>query len=378
MASSNTASLNRSAFARHRAESNGDARFVTMRRPLQDESDGSNDQEIEFRQLNVRLLLSTQDLSGYELLPIAQIERSGDKESVPRLNREYIPPVTSIDAWPGLGRDIVRAIYDIVGRKIEVLSRQIVNRGVGLDSRHPGDLDRVLMLSELNEAYSVLAVLAFAQGVHPLTAYTELCRIVGRLSILGPERRAADIPAYDHEDLGRIFREVKERIERLIDSVRDYQFQQRFFVGVGMGMQVSLEPRWFHSDWEWFIGVRKGDLTYQECLDLLSPGQLDWKLGSSRQVEILFQRRAEGVQLTPLDRPIRVLPSSQDWLFFEVPRRDHPAWRDVQETQTLAMRLKDSLILNHDRLQGERQLVVNARGKRATLEFALFAVPIET
>ena len=62
----------------------------------------------------------------------------------------------------------------------------------------------------------------------------------------------------------------------------------------------------------------------------------------------------------------------------EVPRKDSPAWRDVQQTQTLALRLKDSLILNYDRLQGETQLVVSARGKRVTLQFALFAVPVTT
>ena len=95
-------------------------------------------------------------------------------------------------------------------------------------------------------------------------------------------------------------------------------------------------------------------------------------------MEILFQHRAEGVQLVPVERPIRALPARQDWIYYEVPRKDAPAWRDVQQTQTLAMRLKDSLILNHDRLQGETQLVVSARGKRAPLQFALFAVPVTT
>jgi type VI secretion system protein ImpJ len=51
------------------------------------------------------------------------------------------------------------------------------------------------------------------------------------------------------------------------------------------------------------------------------------------------------------------------------------AWRDVQNTQTLALRLKDSLIMNLDKLQGEKTLVVTSRGRRVTLQFALFAVP---
>jgi type VI secretion system protein ImpJ len=220
-------------------------------------------------------------------------------------------------------------------------------------------------------------VLAFASGVHPLVAYTELCRVVGQLSIFGRDRRPPAILRYDHDDLARIFLYIREQIELLINVVRDYDFEQRYFVGVGLGMQVTLEPKWFNSDWQWYVGVNKGDLTEKEIRELLSPGQLDWKFGSSRQVEALFTHRAEGLHLSPLERAPRALPMSRDWVYYEV-GRNNTAWRDVQETQTLAMRLKDSLILNRDRLQGERSLDVSARGKKATLQFALFAVPTRT
>ena len=358
--------------------SSTETRYSETSLSLQDEVTGGNDLEVQFRSLNVRILLSSQDMSGYEVLPIARIKRVGEGESVPRLDPDFIPPLLSISAWPGLGRDIVRAAYDVIGQKIDTLSRQLVNRGIGLDSRHPGDFDRIFMLSALNAAHARLSVLAFANGVHPLTAYTELCGIVGQLGIFSTERRAKPVPQYNHDDLAKIFAAVRIEIEQSINAVREYEFQQRYFVGVGMGMQVSLEPRWFNSDWQWFIGVNKGDLTHQECRDLLSAGQLDWKLGSARQVEVLFNRRAEGLILSPIDRPIRALPSTQEWMFYEVPRKDNPAFRDVEETQTLAMRLKDSLIENLGQLQGERHLIVTVRGRRMPLEFALFAVPIQS
>lgn len=356
-------------------ETEDDARYRESRAAVHDENRASNEQEIQYRELNVKILNSTQDLSGYELLPIAQIKRAGDREAAPQLDADYIPPLLSINAWSGLGRDIIRAIYDIVGQKIQVLSQQIINRGIGRESRDAGDADRVAMLEKLNEAYATLTVLAFAQGVHPLTAYTELCRLVGQLAVFTPERRVEGLPPYDHEDLARIFNWVRRWIERAIHGVRDYAFEQRYFVGVGLGMQVSLEPRWFNSDWQWMIGVKKGDLSEQECRDLLSHGQLDWKLGSARQVEILFKRRAEGLKLKQVDRSVRALPAQQDWIYYEVIQDDSAAWRDVYETQTLAMRLKDSLILNLDRLQGEQQLVVSALGKKVSLQFALFAIP---
>lgn len=353
-------------------------RYHEVRRSTYDENRDVNAEELQYRSLNARIVLSTEDLSGYELLPIAQLKRASEGEAAPQLDPSYIPPVLSINAWQGLGRDIVRAIYDIIGQKIDVLSQQILNRGVGRETREPGDADRISLLEKLNVAYGSLSVVAFADGVHPLQAYTLLCQVLGSLAIFLPERRLVEYPCYDHEDLARIFKWVKLEIEKIVNSVQDFQFEQRYFEGVGMGMQVALDPRWFNSDWQWFVGVSKGDLSEFECRDLLSPGQLDWKFGSSRQVEILFKRRAEGIKLEPLNRAVRALPTQQDWVYYQVEQDGSPAWRDVQATQSLAIRLKDTSILNLDKLQGERQMIVSALGRRVPLQFALFAVPNES
>ena len=356
-------------------EGGGEARFHDSLQLVADEHDGGNDQELRVRHLNVQLRLSTQDLAGYEVLPLVRLQRSGTEQSTPQADADFIPPLLAIDAVPELGKQIVRGVFDVISRKIEVVSQQIRNRGVGFESRHPGDLDRLLMLSRLNEAVAVLRPLAFGSGIHPLTAYIELSRIVGGLAVFAPERIVPELPLYDHENLGKIFQTVKLEIIRLLNTVQEYEYEQRFFTGVGLGLQVSLKSEWFHSDWDWFIGVSKGDLTADEVRQLLSAGQLDWKLGSSRQVEQLFQHRAQGLEIVPLERQIRALPSDQEWLFYDVPRQQSPAWKDVQVTETLAMRLKDSLVLNFDQLQGQRSLEVSVRGKRTSLEFALFAVP---
>jgi type VI secretion system protein ImpJ len=347
---------------------------VEVLQSVQDESSGGNDQELQFRMLDLRLLLSTQDMAGYEVLPLAQVQRTAEQEAVPCIDATYFPPMLAIDAWPPLGRDIVRAIYDIIGKKIEVLSEQVLNRGITLVSQEPGDLDRLFLLNELNASYAVLKVMAFASGIHPLTAYVELCRLVGRLSIFGKERRPPDIPYYDHDDLATIFIKVKEWIVLLLSRIRDYEYEQRFFVGEGKGMRVSLESRWLGSDWQWFVGVLYGNIGERDCLALLAPGSLNWKLGSSRQVDALYQFGAEGLQLRPLQQAPRALPPRRDWLYFEV-NRDNASWRDVLETQTLAMRLTDNLIVNRQQLQGERNIVVSVGGKQVSLQFALFAVP---
>ena len=356
------------------ATGQGMHRYTEQKLAVQDESLGGNDQELEFRALNARLLLSTQELAGYEVLPLAQVQRASEKEAAPQLDLRYIPPLLAVDAWPPLREGIVRAVYDRVGKKGDVLAEQVVNRGIGLASQEPGDLDRLLMLTELNQASASLGVWGFAEGIHPLPAYLELCQLVGQLAIFGAARRLPELPRYDHDDLGRIFSHVKGQIDLLLDTVRDYEYEQRFFVGEGRGMRVTIEAKWLQADWQWFVGVQRGGLTDKECLALLSPGGLDWKLGSARQVDALFQYGAEGLHLTPLAQAPRALPPRGDWSYYEVSRQN-AAWKDVLETQTLAMRLKDTLIANRDRLQGERKLAVALGDRQAELQFALFAVP---
>jgi type VI secretion system protein ImpJ len=85
----------------------------------------------------------------------------------------------------------------------------------------------------VNEAYSPLGTLLFAQGVHPLTVYTELCQLVGRLAIFGAERRPPELPRYDHDDLATCFYRVKQYIDSLLDIVVEPEYKERAFIGSG-------------------------------------------------------------------------------------------------------------------------------------------------
>jgi len=354
--------------------SSDNVRYVESRHSVPDESAGGNDQEIAFRDLNVRLLLSTDDLAGYEVLPIAQIQRAGERQATPQLDPTYIPPVLSIDAWPPLGRDIVRAVYDILGKKIEVLAQQVVEREVSLVQADSRDVDRLLMLGELNAAYATLGVMAFASGIHPLVAYRELVRVLGQLSIFNKEtRRCPEIPRYDHDDLAAIFFWVKEQIQRHLGFVGVAVYEHRYFVGEGNMLRVNIDPRWLQPDWKWYVGVKRGVLDDRQCIAVLSAGFLNWKLGSERQVEDIFRRGLEGLHLTHLTQAPAILPP-REWLYFEV-NRGNVYWRDVLDHQTLAMRLQERLIANRESLQGSSTLIVTIGNRQYPLQFALFAVP---
>lgn len=352
------------------------SRSLGRRQSMQDEVTGGNDQEVEFRRLNVRLKLSTEDLSGFELLPIAQIRQAGNREGAPEIDPDYFPPMLSVEAWPQLGRDVVRGVYDLIGRKVEVLTEQVVSRQVGFSSSEPGDLDRLIMLSKLHEARAVLRVIAFARGIHPRTAYTELCRVAGQLAIFEADRRLEELPVYDHDDLARVFRRVKEIVEAMLARVAVLEFEQRYFVGIGTAtLSAAVEPKWLQADWQCYVGVLRGDMSEEICHRLLTgDSHLDWKLGSTEEVDRLFRMGVPGLELFPVERPPRALPARSGWLYYRI-GTENPAWRSVQATQSMGIRLRDSSILNPDELAGRRRVEVAYESQVGSLEFALFAIP---
>src|SRR5207237_9553996 len=145
-------------------------------------------------------------------------------------------------------------------------------------------------------------------GVHPFWAYMELCRLGGKLGIFDEAtRRPPDLPRYDHDDLGGCFYKVKQYIDALLDQGNELSYEERFFVGAGLRMQVALEAKWLEPGWQMFVGV-KSPLKAEECIRLLTRGVLQMKLASSDRVDEVFAMGMDGLRFAHVPRPTRALP----------------------------------------------------------------------
>lgn len=347
------------------------ARYVVDTVDIEDENTGGNAQPVEVRRLNVKLLSDTQDHGGYEVLPIARITRADRPEAVPQLDVSYIPPLLACDAWPPLAAGVLEQVYDRLGKKIELLGGQAVSRGITFDSQGQGDRLIFEQLRVMSEAYAMLGVTAFAQGVHPLTAYQELCRLVGQLAIFGAQRRPPELPRYDHDDLGGCFWKVKQYIDALLDVVVEPEYKERSFIGAGLRMQVALEPGWLESGCRIFVGVQS-TLPSERSAELLTRG-LDMKIGSSENVDGIFRLGRAGLRFSAVSCPPRALPSLPGLVYFQVDRQREPEeWSAVQRSLALAIRLNENLIVSD--IQGQRTLTIKVDGQAATMQFTLFVV----
>ncbi len=349
------------------------ARFLLQTQELEDENTGVNPQKVQVRLLNLHLLVSGQDLSGFEVLPLARVEKSPRAEAAPQLDESYIPPLLACDAWPPLQGGILQSLCDRIGKKIEVLSGQVVARGIGFDSTSQGAALLFAQLRALNEVYPYLRVLSFAAGVHPFTAYVELCQLIGKLAVFGPTRRPPEVPLYDHDDLGGCFYSLKRHLDALLEQAVEPEYKERSFVGAGLRMEVALEPHWLEPIWELYVGVQSS-LDPEECVRLLTRSeQLDMKIGSADRVDTIYRLGEAGLRFTHCPHPPEALPIDERLVFFQVDR-DGPGeeWLRVQKSQSLAVRVNENRLAGN--LQGQRHMTVKTGNRSTVLQFTLFVL----
>ena len=351
-----------------------DARFLSEVAAVEDENTGEDPQSLEFRTLNLKLLLDAREDAGYDLLPIARVERAGQAF---QFDVHYIPPILACDAWKPLAVDILQFLFHRLNARRDSISDQVLSRGITFETQNPGDNVLLGQLAVLNEASTVLNTIAFAEGIHPFPAYLELCRLVGQLTIFSKVGRAPELPAYDHDDLGGCFGKVKRYLESLEPSKTAYE--EREFIGEKLRMQVAMEAKWLEPAWRMFVGVQS-PLPQANVVRLITKtGQLDMKIGSAGRVDEIFVKGQKGLDFTPEPHPPRMLPARGDLTYFQVNRDSQKSeWAEVQKSLTLAIRLNQNRIAVSAQgdIQGQRSLTIKqATGPTTTMQFVLFLVP---
>jgi type VI secretion system protein ImpJ len=324
------------------------ARYYLISRDLEDENRGVSPQPLEVRRLNLKLLLSTDNAAGYDVIPIARVEKSERADATPQLDVSYIPPVLACDAWTILQVEILQEVYDRVGRKIEKLAGQAVSRGMKPETATSDAVLVFAQLRELNEAYAVLTNLAFVEGIHPLPAYQELCRIVGQLAVFSESRRTPAIPRYNHDDLGGCFHRVKNYLDDLLMIVPEPDYQERPFIGHGLRLQVELERPWLEAGADLYIGVTS-PLDATQCAEVLGRGKkIDMKVGSPDRIESLYRLGEAGLQFAMVpEREIpSALPRDPGRTYFQINRgQQQSEWQSVERALALAVRFNENLVV---------------------------------
>jgi type VI secretion system protein ImpJ len=341
-----------------------------------DENSGQNEQYIDVRRLNVRLMTADQDPAGYSILPLARVVRSPLSNAPLALDAEFFPPVLACDAWPTLRQDIMSSVYNLIGTNLIDLGKTVRDQRIKFDTSNPDQKKMFEQLRVLNEGYAAFGVVARAAGVHPLTGYLELCRFAGQLAAFGTTPMLPDeCPAYDHNNLGPCFWTVKKWIEGLIKVGVQRGWEMRPFAGDEKRMTVDIAPEWLNDQCQMLVAVEAPNLKPGECAQLMTGGKMNMKIGQRDRVEEIFRGGFRGLAFAHESRPHPVLPTSPSLTYFRINRdQSRDEWFYVTNKGKLSVRFNDLLVIGAIP-PGRPDVTIKAGdGKNATLTFSLYVV----
>lgn len=362
---SNLASASPSASSRYRSRS----------LDLPDEIDAACVKPIELKELNAQILLSTDDLAGFDALRIARVRRSNEGNVEIKFDSSFIPPLIDCRASPVLRSQILSPLMDAMQQLSHTHARQIHDSGGQLTGLTTVDLQRILVLQAANPAAAVLRVLSNSPGLHPLQVYIELVKIAASFDLLNSTRNVKQPLPYDHEDLGSLFGDIKKRILSSIEGLQKNPYWQYLLSGYQHGLRTSIDKSTLDQAKRWYLGIQCGSSDPISIHRAWTHSLWDWKAASSDLVEKVYVLRAPGIEFKRCENPPNVLPKAEEWLFYEIVDLESQSWLDVQRSGWLSIRFGDSSLVHNETLQGESRIFLPIQKSLCSLQFSLFGVP---
>ncbi|MHB8079753.1 MAG: type VI secretion system baseplate subunit TssK [Candidatus Krumholzibacteriia bacterium] len=296
-----------------------------------DENDPGKQVEILVSRLNLKLVFGGENLTGHVALKLAEIERAGDGRYV--LARDYAPPsLTLAAAGPLTG--IVRFLLETLVTKSAYLSEGTRQRGGGLVDFGTADVGHFWLLHTANSFVPLLAHHQRNPRGHPLPVYLTLAQLAGALCTFVVDRHPRDLPAYQHENLGPVFRELERTIRELLEKgipqlVTAIPLAARDeWVLVG----TCADERLFEPSVQWFLGV-SGELPEARVRDEV-PVQVI--VGSPHNIDFLVRTATPGVVPVHVPVPPRNFPLKVGRTYFKLESRGE-IWDTIVEGHSLAI-----------------------------------------
>lgn len=298
---------------------------------------GGPEAEVQRLELVLRIFWENEldQVGEYELIPLAQVERSG-AEIV--FAERFVPPSLCCSASAVL-HHLIREIRDQVmarARQLEEYKTRRRIHGAEFGSR---DMVFILALGAVNRYLPLLFHFVETPRLHPWQVFGVLRQLIGELSVfsdtidvLGQGAGEQGLPGYRHGDLWGCFAAAQRLILKLLDEV---SAGPEYVIGLefdGRNFCCDLKPALFEGRNRFFLAVTSD----QERACVLKELEQGAKVSSPAQLELLVNRSLPGIPLQYLQVPPQELPRRADTLYLAI---DHnaPQWDGIRKERNLAL-----------------------------------------
>jgi len=313
------------------SNSSGLARYQASDHSIHDVvSEESDSREIQVGKLRIRVLLESDDLSGYACIGMMRVvEKKEDQQIL--LDKNYI-----ISTTESKSSDVLRGFLAELSSMLNHRAESIAGRLA--DARRAGtaEVSDYLLLQLINRVEPLILHYSQIRGLHPEKLYTALVQLAGELATFtSSTRRAPKFLNYLHDDLEKTFKPVIQFLRQCFSSVYEQNAISLTFVERNYGIRVAeLSDRSLIGSASFVLAV-KADVPADVIMNRFSA---QTKLGPVERIRQLVNAQMPGIALKPLSVAPRQIPFHSGFSYFQLDSSS-PYWQEMKQSGGFAMHI---------------------------------------
>lgn len=305
------------------------ARFVKKQQEIRDvTSDAADTTTIDVGRLNLRLLLASDDLSGYVCIGLLRISEIRDDKSI-IIDDAYIPTCLDCKKSPRIAGYLTEIIGLLHSRAEAIAGRLAdVNRG------GTAEVADYMLLQLINRLEPRIRHMAHINGLNPVDLFAQMVQMVGELSTFtAPGKRAEIFPGYLHDDLESTFVPVVNSLRNSFSTVQEQTAINLELVDKKYGIRVAEIADRSLIESAIFVLAAKADLPEESIRNHL-PAQI--KIGPVERIRQLVNAAMPGIGLKTLSVAPRQIPFHSGYTYFELESQSE-FWSELKHSGGFAI-----------------------------------------
>lgn len=285
---------------------------------------------VDIGQLKYRLLLESEDRSGYTCIGVLRISETRDDKSIV-IDEGYIPPVQNIHIATSLSH-FLNELLGLIHQRAESIASRISDARQG----RAAEINDYLLLQLLNRIEPLLQHFSQSAQISPLVFYRELVQFAGELNTFTSDnKRASQLASYHYDDLRASFFPLMDNLRQSLSTV----YEQ---TAVSLAMQekrygirvVTLTDRSLLNT-STFVLAAKADINEAQLRQHF-PAQV--KIGPVELIRPLVNAAMPGIALKPMPVAPRQIPYHTGYVYFELDLASE-LWQKLTQSGGMAVHI---------------------------------------
>jgi type VI secretion system protein ImpJ len=309
----------------------GLARYYSTELQVRDVTvEGGDSQALDVAKLRLRLLLETDDLSGYACIGLIRISEAREDKDI-LLDEQYLATSLDCKAIPRLSNFITELVGLLRHRGESIAGRLADTRRGGT-----AEIADYMLLQLVNRLEPFVQHLTSVKGLHPLELYAEALKMAGELStFVTKNKRPPVFPPYLHDNLQQTFTPLTNALREYLSMVYEQTAVALNLVEKKYGIRVSeISDRSLLTTAMFVLAVR-ADVS-DDIIRSRLPAQI--KIGSVERIRQLVNAAMPGIAIKPLPVAPRQIPFRAGYTYFELDRHSE-FWKELQQSGGFALHL---------------------------------------